>query len=58
MLKVFARKINRNWYPGQVVIRDRWGDAQNPVLTSPEYAPKQDDPRNVINHMRWGLGLM
>jgi len=58
MFNPFKRKIIRNWYPGQTVIRDRWGDAQNRVLTTPEFAPKQDDPRKVLNHMRWGLGLM
>ena len=58
MLKFFKRAANRNWHPGQAVIRDRWGEAQNRALTTPEFAPKQSNPGDVLNHMRWGLGLM
>jgi len=58
MFNVFKRKVIRSWYPDQTVIRDRWGDAQNRALATPEFSPKLDDPRNVLNHMRWGLGLM
>jgi len=58
MFNLFRRPAARAWFPGQTLICDRWGDPQNRTLTTPEFAPKQKDPREVLSQMRWGLGLM
>jgi len=58
MLKSMKRKVARIWYPDQTAVRDRWGEVQNRVLTTPEFAPKGNRPGDVLKHMRWGFGLM
>lgn len=54
----FRKKSLTSWFPGQAVIRDRWGEPQNRFASNPEFNPKLGNPDNTLRHMRWGLGLM
>lgn len=58
MYKLFARKIRTAWFPGQAVIRDRWGEPQNRFASNREFNPSLGNPDETLRHMRWGLGLM
>ncbi len=58
MRNPFKSKSRTSWFPGQTVIRDRWGEPQNKLSANPEFAPNQGNLYETIRHMRWGLGLM
>ena len=58
MRKLFSKATRQTWFPGQQVIRDRWGDPQNRLAANAEFSPRLGNPDETIRHMRWGLGLM
>lgn len=58
MYNPFKKKTRATWFPGQTVIRDRWGEQQNRVTSNPEFSTHRARSDDTLRHMRWGLGLM
>ncbi len=58
MFEMFTKTRCPNWYPGARVIRDRWGMPLNATMGAREFRPVAETPNDVVNSMRWSLGLM
>jgi len=58
MFNMKRKDRNPSWYPDAQVIRDRWGTQINGAIQAREFRPVAEAPNAVLNHMRWGLGLM
>ncbi len=56
MFNFFTKDRQPNWYPGQQVVRDRWGTPLNAAMGAREFRPAQN-AAGVLNTMRWSLGL-
>ncbi len=45
-----------NWFPGQAVARDRWGDPVGSEIKGREFRAAAGNAGSAAQRMRWSLG--